>query len=61
MRQKTEPLAIEFIARLLVYSPVERVNPIQALAHPYFDELRDEKKLKSLSTKIRVPNLFDFT
>ncbi len=46
MRAKAEPLAIEFLQKVLVYSPVERLTPIQALAHPYFDELRDEKKLK---------------
>jgi hypothetical protein len=28
MRQKTEPLAVEFISKVLVYSPTERVNPI---------------------------------
>lgn len=46
MRAKAEPLAIDFINAVLVYSPTERINPINALAHPYFDELRDEKKMK---------------
>jgi len=61
LRSKTDPLCLDFISKILVYSPVERLNPLEAIAHPYFDELRDEKKLKTLSTKIRIPNLFDFT
>lgn len=48
-RSKVDPLAIELLSLILVYSPVERLNPIKALAHPYFDELRDEKKMKQLS------------
>lgn len=33
---------INFLSRTLQYSPIDRVSCIEALADPYFDELRDE-------------------
>lgn len=32
-----DPLLIDLINKLLVYSPNERLTAIEALAHPYFD------------------------
>lgn len=61
MRAKIDQLTIDFLSQILVYSPIERLNPIKALAHPYFDELRDEKKMKALSMQMKIPNLFDFS
>eukprot|EP00825_Cyclidium_porcatum_P018844 TRINITY_DN2144_c0_g1_i2.p1 TRINITY_DN2144_c0_g1~~TRINITY_DN2144_c0_g1_i2.p1 ORF type:complete len:154 (+),score=28.91 TRINITY_DN2144_c0_g1_i2:427-888(+) len=61
IRSKTDNLLVEFLSKILVYSPIERLSPIQALAHPYFDELRDEKKMKVLSAQMKIPNLFDFS
>jgi glycogen synthase kinase 3 beta len=49
------------LSQILVYSPIKRLNPLQTLAHPYFDELRDLEKLKGLEEKIKIPNLFDFS
>ena len=37
----TSPEAIKFISRLLVYSPKERPNPLEALEDRYFEELRN--------------------
>ncbi|EEA04995.1 protein kinase domain-containing protein [Cryptosporidium muris RN66] len=31
---------IDFLSRILVYSPQKRLKPLEALAHPFFDELR---------------------
>lgn len=33
---------IQFLARVLEYSPIERISCIEALADPYFDELRQQ-------------------
>ena len=30
------------VSRLLQYSPVRRYSALQALTHPFFDELRDQ-------------------
>lgn len=34
---------IDLITKLLTYEPKVRLNPINALLHPFFDELRDPK------------------
>ncbi|KRX03899.1 Protein kinase-like domain [Pseudocohnilembus persalinus] len=52
-----DPVAIDFISKLLVYSPRRRIRPLQALLHPYFDELRQENcKINGQ----QIPNLFNF-
>lgn len=62
MRLKMDPLSLDLLSKILVYSPSVRYTPLQALSHPYFDELRDESSLKMLQIKkIAVPDLFDFT
>lgn len=33
--------AVDLVAKVLVYSPNERLTAIEAMAHPFFDELRD--------------------
>jgi hypothetical protein len=47
------------MSKILVYEPAKRLQPLQIIAHPYFDELREE------STRIpngnRLPDLFDFS
>lgn len=55
---KTDPLLIDLISKILVYPPDERLNPLEALRHPYFDELRDKD---SKINKFPLPDLFGFT
>ncbi|KAA8563717.1 hypothetical protein EYC84_011736 [Monilinia fructicola] len=33
--------AIELISKLLEYTPTERLSAIEAMVHPFFDELRE--------------------
>ena len=33
---------IDLLSKMLVYEPDRRIRPIDALCHPWFDELRDE-------------------
>lgn len=40
-RSKTPENALELLSKILVYDPVERYEPMEALAHPFFDEIRD--------------------
>lgn len=55
---KIDPLAIDLISKILVYSPEERLTPLEALAHPLFDELRNPKcRINSKP----LENLFNFT
>lgn len=34
---------IDLMKKVLTYSPAKRLTPAQALAHPFFNELREEK------------------
>lgn len=58
-KSKTPQDAIDFVGLLLKYSPNERLTAFEAMAHPYFDELRDPN-VKMLGG-LALPKLFDFT
>ncbi|KAI7864397.1 kinase-like domain-containing protein [Spinellus fusiger] len=58
-KARTPPEAIDFLGELLQYSPDKRLEAIDALAHPYFNELR-EPNLRPMTGK-DMPKLFDFT
>jgi len=53
------PEALDLLSKLLEYVPQTRIDPITALVHPFFDELRDP------NTKMPggkdLPPLFNFT
>lgn len=55
----TPPEALDLIQKLLQYNPKKRLKPIEALAHPFFDELRDPKT--RLPNGKPLPALFDFS
>jgi glycogen synthase kinase 3 beta len=40
-RNKVPQSAIDLVSKMLVYKPTGRMHPFDALAHPFFDELRD--------------------
>ena len=44
----------------MIYSPKERLNAAEALAHEYFDELREERVGRQLQQQLGV-SLFDFS
>lgn len=47
-RPRTPPDAIDLISRLLEYTPTARLTAVEALCHPFFDELR--------TGDVRMPN-----
>jgi len=53
-KKKCDDLTIQFLSELLVYDPQKRLKPLEALAHPYFDEIRQQK----INVKF---DLFDFS
>jgi len=57
-KSEVDPLLIDLISKVLTYSPQKRLHPLEALLHPYFDELRDRNF--KVNGK-QPPNLFDFT
>lgn len=61
VKDRTDPQLINLLSRVMKYDPQERLSPEQALLHPYFDELRDEKNYRLLTKKYAVPDLFNFS
>jgi len=64
--RKADANAIDLISQLLEYTPTERQSAINAMVHPFFDELRDPNT-KVLASRTpngelrELPDLFDFT
>ncbi|CCC10755.1 hypothetical protein SMACR_04408 [Sordaria macrospora] len=64
--KKADADAIDLIARLLEYTPTERLAAVDAMVHPFFDELRDPStrlpdSRHNSGTVRDLPPLFDFT
>ena len=63
--RKADPNAIDLISKLLEYTPTQRLSAIDAMVHPFFDEIRDpatrlpDSRHANGGTK-ELPNLFDF-
>jgi glycogen synthase kinase 3 beta len=57
-RQRTPLDAIDLISKMLQYVPTNRVTAIEALAHPFFDELRSP--VTRLADTSPLPVLFNF-
>src|SRR5699024_1481332 len=51
--------ALDLITSLFQYDPAQRIAPLRACAHQFFDELREPGK-KWLNGR-ELPPLFDFT
>ena len=64
--RKASPEAIDLIAALLEYTPTQRLSAIDAMVHPFFDELRDpacrfpDSRHPNGAVK-DLPDLFDFS
>jgi len=57
-KTKVDPLVLDLLEKVLMYNPHKRLTAVEALAHPYFEELRDEGcKVDGKD----LPNLFDFS
>jgi len=64
--RKADPNAIDLISKLLEYTPTQRLSAIDAMVHPFFDELRDPNTRLPDSRHAGAPNkelpeLFTFT
>ncbi|XP_046749742.1 glycogen synthase kinase-3 beta isoform X3 [Diprion similis] len=58
-RARTPPEAMELVARLLEYTPSLRMTPLQACAHSFFNELREQRT--RLPNGRELPPLFNFS
>ncbi|EEB05693.1 CMGC/GSK protein kinase Gsk3 [Schizosaccharomyces japonicus yFS275] len=65
-RTNASPEALDLLAHMLMYTPYERYTAIEAMCHPFFDELRDPNTLLPNSrhpehSPRALPPLFDFS
>ena len=58
-RPRTAPESIDLVSKLLEYTPEARLSAIEAMCHPFFDELRGEGA--RMPNGKEFPLLFDFT
>jgi len=58
-RPRTAPEAIDLVSKLLEYTPGARLSAVEAMVHPFFDELRVEGA--RMPNGKEFPRLFDFT
>jgi glycogen synthase kinase 3 beta len=56
-KSKPDPELVDLIGKLLKYPPKERLRPLEAMLHPFFNELRQES-FSLANTKL--PDFFDF-
>ena len=56
-KRSTNPQVIDLLQKILVYDPKERISPLRALLHPYFDELRRQRL--TINGK-KIVDLFNF-
>lgn len=64
--RKADPNAIDLISKLLEYTPTQRLSAVEAMVHPFFDELRDPNIKLPDSRHANgapkdMPNLFEFS
>eukprot|EP00698_Gefionella_okellyi_P011312 TRINITY_DN2979_c0_g1_i1.p1 TRINITY_DN2979_c0_g1~~TRINITY_DN2979_c0_g1_i1.p1 ORF type:complete len:367 (+),score=42.63 TRINITY_DN2979_c0_g1_i1:37-1137(+) len=58
-RHGVPPEAVDIVSKLLQYAPQQRLSALQALCHPFFDELRDMRT--RLPNGRPLPELFSFS
>jgi serine/threonine protein kinase len=51
-KEKANAEAINLISKILTYNPASRLKPLEALAHPFFDELRNEASVLPNGNKL---------
>lgn len=64
--RKADANAIDLISKLLEYTPTQRLSAIEAMVHPFFNELRDPNTKFPDSRHANgalkdLPTLFDFS
>jgi serine/threonine protein kinase len=58
LARDVDPQVVDLMSKLLTYNPAKRIQPFKALAHPYFDELRNHRLLLNNRP---IVNLFNFS
>ena len=57
---KTPKDLLNLLSKMFVYNPKKRITPMEIMAHPFFDDLKN-KDIYMNNGKYIIPNLFDFS
>jgi glycogen synthase kinase 3 beta len=57
----TDKLLLSMIDQIMVYSPKDRLKAVEALSHPYFDELRDQATYTHIQAQYNLKDFFSFS
>lgn len=60
-KRKFDDDTLDFIGKLLVYEPEDRLKPLQSLLHPFFDDIYKSDFINNFEDLKKLPDLFDFT
>lgn len=57
------PEGIDLLMKVLVYEPQQRLSPRKIMAHPFFNDLRNEQYFfpREHTQPVHLPSLFDFS
>jgi glycogen synthase kinase 3 beta len=58
LKHPIEDDALDLMKKIWVYNPHKRITALEAMAHPYFDDLRMKETYKE---KMVIPDFFDWT
>lgn len=58
---RADPLLIDLLEQIMLYSPKQRLTAAEALAHEYFDEIREESLYERLVKSTGVEGFFDLS
>lgn len=61
MFPKADPLLVDLLGKIMRYSPKQRLTAAEALAHEFYDELRDERVFHRIRKATGISRFFDFT
>lgn len=65
LKSKADSQALDFLSKVLLYEPSKRLRCVDALCHPWFNELRDPRTVLPATSEAPqgspLPDLFDFT
>lgn len=60
LKRKLDQSTFDFLDGMLKYEPELRLKPLQALSHPFFDDIYKPEFRNSFDSLSKLPNLFDF-
>jgi glycogen synthase kinase 3 beta len=62
LSKRTSTHLIDLLSKMLRVNPADRIEAVDVLVHPYFDELRDDQAYQEImKEKFDISDFFDFS